>query len=113
MQGFAPADEVLLFRQKDPKPFSPVRGPLGPSASVPNQDGEGTRSAQTALAERPIRYEGSAANEGEETLKKHIQFSNFGWEKPISSKTQYSCLTPNPNEIDVPGNVPYRHSRHF
>ena len=27
MQGFAPADEVLLFRQKDPKPFPPVRGP--------------------------------------------------------------------------------------
>jgi len=29
MQGFAPADESLLFRQKEPKPFSPVRGPLG------------------------------------------------------------------------------------
>ncbi len=36
MQGFTPTDEVLLFRQKDPKPFPPVRGPLGPSASVPN-----------------------------------------------------------------------------
>jgi len=36
-QGFAPADEVLLFRQKDPKPFSPVRGPPGPSASAPNK----------------------------------------------------------------------------
>ncbi len=43
MQGFAPADEVLLFSQKDPKPCSPVRVPLGLSAS--------------------------AANEGEETLK--------------------------------------------
>ena len=69
MQGFAPADEVLLFRQKCPKPCSPVRGPLGSSASVPNQDGEGTRSAQTALAEGPIRYGGSAAHEGEETLE--------------------------------------------
>jgi len=29
MQGFAPADEVLLFRQKDPKPFPPVCGPKG------------------------------------------------------------------------------------
>ena len=37
MQGFAPADESLLFRQKEPKPFSPVRGPAGPSASVPNK----------------------------------------------------------------------------
>ncbi len=27
MRGFVPADEVLLFRQKDPKPFLPVRGP--------------------------------------------------------------------------------------
>ena len=27
MQGFAPADESLLFRQKEPKPFLPVRGP--------------------------------------------------------------------------------------
>ena len=37
MQGFAPADEALLFRQKCPKPFSPVRGPPGASASVPNK----------------------------------------------------------------------------
>ncbi len=29
MQGFAPADEALLFRQKCPKPFPPVRGPMG------------------------------------------------------------------------------------
>ncbi len=37
IQGFAPADEVLLFRQKDPKPFPPVHGPPGPSASAPNK----------------------------------------------------------------------------
>jgi len=29
MQGFAPADETLLFRQKCPKPFPPVCGPYG------------------------------------------------------------------------------------
>jgi hypothetical protein len=63
MQGFAPADEALLFRQKDPKPFPPVRSPPGNFAVVPNQDGEGTRCAQTALAERPIRYGGEAAHE--------------------------------------------------
>jgi len=65
-----PRDESLLFRQKEPKPCLPVRGPSEPaqkpalrdaSASVPNQDGSGTRSAQTALAERPIRDSGSAA----------------------------------------------------
>jgi len=90
MQGFAPADEVLLFRQKDPKPFSPVRGPTGPSASIPNQDGEGTRSAQTTLAEKSIRYRGSAALEGEQKLKKHIQFSYSGNGNPILPKTRYS-----------------------
>jgi len=37
MQGFAPADESLLFRQKGPKPFLPVGGPTGPSASSPNK----------------------------------------------------------------------------
>ena len=52
MQGFAPADEALLFRQKCPKPFFPVRGPAGPSVSAPNQDGSGTRSAQTAFAKK-------------------------------------------------------------
>ena len=45
--GFRPpADESLLFRQKEPKPFPPVRGPSdsaqkqvlrGPSASAPNK----------------------------------------------------------------------------
>jgi len=46
MQGFAPTDESLLFRQKEPKPFSPGRGPSesaqkqslrGTSASAPNK----------------------------------------------------------------------------
>jgi hypothetical protein len=36
-QGFAHADEILLFRQKDPKPFPPVRGPPGDFATSPNQ----------------------------------------------------------------------------
>jgi len=94
MQGFAPADEILLFRQKDPKPFPPVRSPLGPSATVPNQDGSGTRCAQTALAERPIRYGGSAAHEGGEIFKKQIKLANLGKGKARTSKTQNSCLTP-------------------
>ncbi len=54
-----PYDEVLLFRQKDPKPFLPVRGPSdiaekqflrGPWSSTPNQDGSETRCAQTVFA---------------------------------------------------------------
>ena len=61
MQGFAPADEVLLFRQKDPKPFLPVRVPPGAWSTTPNQDGSGTRCAQTTFAERSIRGGGPAA----------------------------------------------------
>ena len=33
MQGFAPADDLLLFRQKEAKPFLPVRGPSDPAQS--------------------------------------------------------------------------------
>ncbi len=29
MQGFGPADEILLFRQTEAKPFLPVRDPKG------------------------------------------------------------------------------------
>ena len=31
----SPRDEVLLFRQKDPKPLAPGRGPSGAFAPVP------------------------------------------------------------------------------
>jgi len=53
MQGFAPADDLLLFRQKEAKPFLPVRGPSnlaqkqafrGAWSTTPNQDGSETRS---------------------------------------------------------------------
>ena len=43
MQGFAPADKVLLFRRKCPKPFLPVHGPPGAFLPLPNQDGSETR----------------------------------------------------------------------
>jgi hypothetical protein len=59
MQGFAPADDLLLFRQKEAKPFLPVRGTTGNWSSAPNKDGEETRckvqdhlSTQTVLAEK-------------------------------------------------------------
>ena len=51
--GFAPADEVLLFRQKDPKPFSPWSWPWGSPARFANSGGCATRYAQTVLAENP------------------------------------------------------------
>ena len=47
--GFVPTAEILLFRQKNPKPFPPVRGPTGPFVALPNQDGSETRYAQTVF----------------------------------------------------------------
>ncbi len=58
MQGFAPADEALLFRQKDPKPFLPRRVPPGelrPGTELygcaTRSEVQGHLSAQTVLAE--------------------------------------------------------------
>ena len=59
-QGFAPADESLLFRQKEPKPFLPVRGPSEPaqkqalrdtSASVPNKMAQDLAESILSLVE--------------------------------------------------------------
>ncbi len=35
MQGFVPADDLLLFRQKEAKPFLPVRDPKGVPGPAP------------------------------------------------------------------------------
>ena len=57
LQGFAPADEVLLFWQKDPKPFGACHIPLVKTKGFPptldQLGGCGTRFAQTVLAELP------------------------------------------------------------
>jgi len=52
MQGFAPADKVLLFRQKGPKPCPPVRGPLGSFATVPNKMARELAELVLSLAKR-------------------------------------------------------------
>jgi len=61
MQGFAPADEVLLFRQQDPKPFPPVRGPPGPSASAPNTMAQELAPLKQPSPKKSIRGCGSGA----------------------------------------------------
>ena len=48
-RGFAPANEILLFRQKDPKPFPPVPGPAGSLRRTTEFGGCATRYAQTVL----------------------------------------------------------------
>jgi len=95
MQGFVPADDLLLFRQKEEKPFLPVRGPSnltrkqalrGSWSTAPNQDGEETRrkmqghlSAQTALARGRIRGGGPAAPRAGEEVETE---TNLIWNDP-------------------------------
>ena len=78
MQGFAPADEVLLFRPKDPKPFPPVRGPAGSSASVLNKMARELALLKQPSPERPIRDGGSAAPEGVGDNRETEQILNGG-----------------------------------
>ena len=70
MQGFAPADDLLLFRQKEAKPFLPVRVPSDPaekqalrgaSTSVPNKMAQELAPLKQPSPEQSIRDSGSAA----------------------------------------------------
>jgi hypothetical protein len=69
MQGFAPADEALVFRQKCPEPFPPVRGPPGSSASAPYKMVRELAALKQPSPKRSIRGCGSAAPKGGEKLK--------------------------------------------
>ncbi len=63
----APHAEVLLFRQKDPKPFPPAHGPAVLLRPSPESHGCGTRFSQTVLAETSIRRWDSATRKAEHT----------------------------------------------
>ena len=52
--GFGPAAEALLFRQKDPKPLLPGRGPVGVPSLQAKPWWRITRSAQTDSPENWI-----------------------------------------------------------
>jgi len=80
MQGFAPADDLLLFRQKEAKPFLPVRVPSDPtekqalrgaSTSVPNKMAQELASLKqpsprsrfgTPVPPRPTQVKGKDLN---------------------------------------------------
>ena len=66
MPGFAPANEVLLFRQKDPKPWWPWRGPSGALRRVADSGGAQTRCAQTMRAFLRSRQHDLASPQGHE-----------------------------------------------
>jgi len=120
-----------LFRQKEPKPFLPVRGPAGASASVPNpstplrtgQDGSGTRCAQTAFAEKPIRDCGSAApNAMSLSFRAEREIYSSGWQWLAGGrKGEISPCSRNDNSNQTPCSVvqlwpinfPCRHLRHW
>jgi hypothetical protein len=63
LPGFAPAGEVLLFRQKDPKPWWPWRGPSGALRRLPT-------SVARKLAESTLSHV--------EGLKQCAPFSEIG-----------------------------------
>ncbi len=63
-------EEVLLFWQKDPKPFPLAHGPAGLLRPNTESHGCGTRFAQTVLAEKPIRRWDSAIRKAEHTDSK-------------------------------------------
>jgi hypothetical protein len=89
MRGFAPADEVLLFRQKCPKPFPPVRvlsdltqkqGLQGTSASAPNKMAQklaprykATSPLKQSSPRKPIRcYSSAAPNANRHSSNTHL-----------------------------------------
>jgi len=94
MQGFVPADETLLFRQKCSKPFPPVRGPSGTSASTPNQDGSGTRCAQTAFAKGVDSVFRLRRSRRRKDTSKNIELQDWGIVKTNTTKTHYACQPP-------------------
>jgi hypothetical protein len=79
------------FRQKDPKPFPPVRVPPGELRPGTELNGSGTRSAQTAFAKKTIRDSGSAAPNAGRYSGKNLDF-NLGEGMASFIKTQYPCM---------------------
>jgi len=102
MQGFAPANEVLLFRQKDPKPFPPVRGPAGSSASTPNKMARELAPLKQPSPKSRFRGYGSAAPEGGETFKKKPSIQTGVWRQTLQNlKSQRLKGFPSP----MPGSM--------
>ena len=60
----APRAEVLLFRQKDPKPWAPRRGPLGAFAPVPKVRAAELASLRQSSPPTRFRDWGAAAPAG-------------------------------------------------
>ena len=65
LAGFRPrATRPFCFGKRTENHVRPCAALRGSCAAVPNQDGSGTRCAQTALAEKSIQYGREAAPEG-------------------------------------------------
>ena len=93
MQGFAPAGEALLFRQKDPKPISPVRGPTGSSASAPNKMVAQLAALRQCSPKGSIRVCGSAAHEGGVKLALDILNCTKFSTKDLTICRQWRCAS--------------------
>ena len=64
LPGFAPAAEVLFFREKDPKPFLPGCSPSGSLTAAPNHMAVELAPLKQSSPKSWIRSSGSAAPKG-------------------------------------------------
>jgi hypothetical protein len=71
-------EQSLLPKLKCPKPFPPVRGPSGPSVSVPNKIAQELAALKQPSPKRSIRDGDSAAPEGERGTKYSAIRNNNG-----------------------------------
>ena len=85
----APHAEVLLFRQKDPKPLAPGRGPPGAFAPVPIAWAAELASLRQSSPPNRVRDWGAATPAG---AGRHVPGFDPGW-RGYEYLNEYNCLT--------------------
>ena len=70
-----PHDEVLLFRQKDPKPLAPGRGPSGSFAPVPTVRAAELAALRQSSPYNQIRHWGAATPAGA------MRWRGYNWQR--------------------------------
>lgn len=77
MPGFAPAVEILLFGQKDPKPFPPGCIPPGSLAPVPIHMAAQLAALKQCSPNGWIQHFGSAAPNADLFERNHAAFNKI------------------------------------
>ena len=87
-RGFVPADEVLLFRQKDPKPCPPVCGPSGVPPPTPRKMARELALLKQLSPRSRFGVPAPPRTKAGDTQETPLVF------KREAKTTQDSCLTP-------------------